>query len=379
MSLPQKRGRSVCSDQETSSDVKPGSGNDDPFVVVAIVSTNDIHNILGCLTSLTASTHRNFWIVICENGGPEAFDRARKSLAEADFIHEHKVQRRDLSSVGWTQGHVHFYLAEGRQPVTLLKSAKNLGYAGGVNACITAAANTPWDAVWVLNPDTFPEPKALAALVRHQKEGNYGMVGSRLVFVASGLVQAWGGWRWFPLLGEGRPLGYKQSADTMPDIADIERRMAFISGASMYVTRAYVETIGMMDEEFFVYNEDVDWCQRRGAFRLGYAHDSLVRHIHGATAGASSTHKPSRSRFNTYLTERNRILLARKRFGAKWPLFAAIALLQTSEHLVRVGSFRQFSFAVEGWWAGVRGETGAPGFMRSANASDISQFFERKI
>ena len=379
MSVPQKRGLNASSDAETSSDVKPTIAADDPLVVVAIVSTNDIHNILGCLTSLTTSTHRNFRIVICENGGPAAFEHATKSLAGASFMREDKVPRRGVSSIGRTQGYSDFYLADGKQPVTLLKRDKNLGYAGGVNACIVAAANAPWDAVWVLNPDTFPEPEALAALVRRQKEGNYGMVGSRLVLVASGLVQAWGGLRWFPLLGRGRLLGYNQPADMMPDIADIERRMACISGASMYVTRAYVQAIGMMDEEFFVYDEDVDWCQRRGAFRLGYAHDSVVRHIHGATAGASSTDKASSSRFNIYLTERNRILLARKRFGARWPFFAGIALLQTFEHLVRVRSFRQFGFAVEGWWAGMRGETGAPGFMRSVNAWDITQFFERKI
>ena len=111
------------------------------------------------------------------------------------------------------------------------------------------------------------------------------------------------------------------------------------------------------------------------AFKLGYAHDSVVRHIHGATAGASSTHKASRSRFNIYLTERNRILLARKRFGARWAVFAGIALLQTFEQLVRVRSFRQFGFAVEGWWAGVRGETGAPGFMRNVKCVGHQSIF----
>jgi N-acetylglucosaminyl-diphospho-decaprenol L-rhamnosyltransferase len=378
MSAPQKLGRNVCSDNETPPDVKSRGANDDPLVVIAIVSTNDIRVILGCLTSLTASRHRNFWIVICENGGPEAFERTRSGLAEANFIRKDKVQRNDGFPVAWTQGHADFQLADGKQRVTLLKSAKNLGYAGGVNACILAAANAPWDAVWVLNPDTFPEPDALAALVRRQKEGNYGMVGSRLVFVASGLVQAWGGLSWFPLLGRGRLLGHNQPVDAIPDIPEVEHHMTFISGASMYVTRVYVETVGMMDEEFFVYDEDVDWCQRRGAFRLGYAHDSLVRHIHGATAGASMQKRTS-SRFNVYLTERNRILLARKRFGAKWPLLALIALLQTSEHLVRLRSFRQFGFAVEGWWAGVRGETGAPGFMRTADVSDISPFLKRKV
>jgi len=64
----------------------------------------------------------------------------------------------------------------------------------------------------------------------------------------------------------------------------------------------------------------VDWCLRRGDFKLGYAHDSVVHHIHGATAGASSTHKATRSRFNVYMTGRNRILIARKQFGSKWPV-----------------------------------------------------------
>ena len=125
MSVPQKRGLNASSDAETSSDVKPTIAADDPLVVVAIVSTNDIHNILGCLTSLTTSTHRNFRIVICENGGPAAFEHATKSLAGASFMREDKVPRRGVSSIGRTQGYSDFYLADGKQPVTLLKRDKN--------------------------------------------------------------------------------------------------------------------------------------------------------------------------------------------------------------------------------------------------------------
>ena len=124
-----------------------------------------------------------------------------------------------------------------------------------------------------------------------------------------------------------------------------------------------------MDDDFFVYVEDVDWCLRRGRFRLGYAHDSIVRHVHGATSG-SSTAKPRRSRFNIYLSERNRVLIARKRFGAGWPLFAAIALGETLEYLLRVGSVRQFAIALAGWWAGMRGETGPPAFIQPASGRD---------
>jgi GT2 family glycosyltransferase len=155
-------------------------------------------------------------------------------------------------------------------------------------------------------------------------------------------------------------------------VAEVERRIGFISGASMYVTRAYVDAVGVMDDDFFLYDEDVEWCLRRGAFRLGYAHDSVVRHIHGSTSGSSTT-KAHRSRFNVYMTERNRVLLARKRGGWRRPLLVAIALLETVEHLVRVGSLEHFRTALEGWWAGVRGETGMPSFMRAAGEGDLRQ------
>jgi N-acetylglucosaminyl-diphospho-decaprenol L-rhamnosyltransferase len=183
------------------------------------------------------------------------------------------------------------------------------------------------------------------------------------------LVQTWGGIEWHPWLGRGRLLGENQAAETVPDIAAIERRFGFISGASMFVTRGYIEANGVMDEDFFVYDEDVEWCLRHGSFTLGYAHKSVIRHIHGATSG-SSLKKTNRSRFNLYLTERNRVLLARKRFGRWWGFIAFLALLQTTEHLLRVRSLRHFRIALEGWWSGIRGETGAPGFMRTDGPDD---------
>jgi N-acetylglucosaminyl-diphospho-decaprenol L-rhamnosyltransferase len=337
-----------------------------PMVVIAIVSTDEAHNIVGCLTALAASTHGSFRVVICENGGEAGFQRTARALAALDLLRPAPAPAG--SATVSRDACAEFEFAAGGQRVTVVRAPCNLGYAGGINSCIAAAGKAGWDAVWVLNPDTFPAPHALAALIERQKEGGYGIVGSRLVFVATGLVQTWGGIEWRPWLGRGRLLGWNQPADTAPDIAEIERRIGFISGASMFVSRAYIEKVGVMDDDFFVYDEDVDWCLRRGSFRLGYAHGSVVRHIHGATSG-SSLNKATRSRFNLYLTERNRVLLARKRFGRWWGLVALLALAQTAEHLVRVRSLRQFRIALGGWWAGIHGETGAPGFMRDDAAS----------
>lgn len=339
------------------------------MVVIAIVSTDEAQNIVGCLTSLAASTHRDFHVVICENGGAAGFERTTRSLDGLDSMRASGATGPYEIAIAWRHPFRDFRFTPGGQRVTVLNTPANLGYAGGVNACIEAAGRAGWDAVWVLNPDTFPAPEALTALVRRQAEDDYGIVGSRLVFVASGLVQTWGGIEWRPWLLRGRLLGANRPAETIPDIAEIERRIGFIIGASMFVSRAYIDAVGVMDDDFFVYDEDVEWCLRRGSFKLGYAHDSVVRHIHGATSGSSLT-KAKRSRFNLYLTERNRVLLARKRFGRWWGLAALLALAQTSEHLLRLRSLRQFRIALDGWWSGMRGETGAPYFLRKQRGYD---------
>jgi hypothetical protein len=90
---------------------------------------------------------------------------------------------------------------------------------------------------------------------------------------------------------------------------------------------------------------------------MAYAHDSVVRHIHGATAGSSRV-RAKRSAFSIYFGERNKVLLMRKHLGALAPLAIAGAGLASVEYMLRTRSPSQFMMALRGWWAGARGETG---------------------
>ncbi len=343
-----------------------------PHVVVAIVATDEVKNILGCLSCLAESTYREFSVVICENAGPEAFAR---DVREAE-------EKLDVSEAPETEGFSfkradcrRFHFCYDKRLVTILGAPENRGYSGGVNACI-AVAGAGWDFVWVLNPDTFPEADALGALVRRQAAAGYGIVGSRLVFVSSGRVQLWGGLKYWSLLGRCRSLGFNQPLEATPNVEEVEAQLDIISGASMLVSKDYIESVGVMDEDFFVYYEDVEWSLRRGRFRLGYAHDSVVRHLAGATSGSGGP-RPKRSKFSVYLGERNRVMIARKRFSSAWPLFTLFAMLQTTEHLVRFRSWRSFKIAIAGWWAGIRGETGMPRFMRGSEGPAVKAFLRR--
>jgi GT2 family glycosyltransferase len=171
-------------------------------------------------------------------------------------------------------------------------------------------------------------------------------------------------------------LGHGQPAEVTPDLREVEKALDVVAGTAMFVSKDYINTIGVMDEDFFVYHEDSEWSLRHGAFRLGYAHDSVVHHVAGATSGSGGP-RPKRSRFSIYLSERNRVILAKKRYRSVWPLLAVVALLQTLELLLRFHSWRSFKIALGGWWAGVSGETGMPGFMRTAQGTATKVFLRR--
>ena len=318
-------------------------------VEIVIVGFRNAADVRRCVSALAQQSHRDFGVHVCENGGAAAFDALVEALATLGELADAPSLPRALRSA-------RIVLASG-QDVTLHEAAGNLGYAGGINVCFDALSSAPHDYVWILNPDTVPDPHAIAALIAHQQAGGYGIVGSRLVLMGENRIQLYGG-RWRGWIARGYNIGLGVPAEAPVDVAAIERALDYVSGASMFVPRAYVETAGKFDERYFLYCEELDWCFRRGAWRLGYAHDAIVEHAHGATIG-SSLDKKSRSALSVYLDERNKLLFTRRFRARLYPLALLTTLLLIGQY-ARAGAWGNLRVALAGWWAGLRGETGLP-------------------
>jgi N-acetylglucosaminyl-diphospho-decaprenol L-rhamnosyltransferase len=319
-------------------------------VAIAIVGYRNAGDVRCCLAALAASTEKNFTVSICENGGPAAYKDLIAGLK--GLVDFEGALAADQNVCEARAGK----LRPGGEPVRVFCATGNLGYAGGVNVVLRVLANGAWSALWILNPDTEPEPGALKALVARAREG-YGVVGSRLVYKATHQVQAYGG-RWRPNFARAQNIGMFQPEDAAVDSADIERAMNYVLGTALFATKAFVDAVGPMDERYFLYCEEVDWCLRRGARRLGYAHDSLIYHQGSSTIGANAPVK-ERSGLSVYLAERNRLLLTRQFYPWRFPLVTLVALALTGKYIL-AGAFKNFFVALSGWWAGIRGETGRP-------------------
>jgi N-acetylglucosaminyl-diphospho-decaprenol L-rhamnosyltransferase len=320
-------------------------------VTVAVVAYRNPDDIIGLLASLAQQSDQDMVIHICENGGPTAFSTMAAAMTSA--LGQGAV---DDGALHGALRSVTLRMANGA-PVHLHLAASNLGYAGGINLCLRHAAAQEWQALWVVNPDARPEADALRLMRERLRERDCGIVGARLVFAEGGKVQSYGG-KWRKGIARGLNLGFGQDASVKPDAMVLEGLMDYVSGACMLVSRAFVDVVGPMREDYFLYCEEVDWCLRRGAFKLGFAADAIVWHGHGSTIGSNSNRR-KRSRLAVYLDERNRLLLTRNIYPQGFPVTALVTFALLSQYLVD-GAAENFRHALSGWWAGMRGETGPP-------------------
>ncbi len=302
-------------------------------ITVCIVAFRNAGEIADCLAALGRSTSTDFEVVICENGGAPAFDALRDAVPS---------------------------VLAGGQNVTCLLADGNSGYAGGVNLCMEYRRDAR--AWWVLNPDTLVEPGTLGALLARLDRGDCDAVGGTL-YHPDGMVQAHGG-HWRGWLARPESIGHGTSLSIVPDAAMVERRMNYLLGASMLIGRRFVERVGLMRDDYFLYAEEVEWCLRGVALgmRLGFAPDARVCHGQGGTTGSADSVR-KRPRLPIYMDERNKLLVVRDTTPLRLPVAILASFALTFMRFGRRGAWRQWGYALGGWWAGIRNQRGIPAWL----------------
>jgi GT2 family glycosyltransferase len=178
--------------------------------------------------------------------------------------------------------------------VRVLTSPGNVGFARGVNRGLAEAGGR---LLLLLNPDTLPRPGALAELARFlDAHPDVGAVGPRILDPDGGLQLSC---RRFPSHWTGLFNRYSLLTRLFPDnpwsrsylMLDFDhastRDVDWISGACLLTRREVVGRIGPMDEAFFLFNEDVDWCRRMhdAGYQVVYHPAARVVHAIGASRG----------------------------------------------------------------------------------------------
>lgn len=280
-------------------------GNRQPAVAVIIVNWNGRHWLESCLSSLHQQTFLDFEIVVVDNGSQDG-------------------------SVRW--------LAEQWPEVRVLAQKQNTGFAQANNTGIGA---TGGEYVVTLNNDTQVEPTWLAELVNPASDAEVGMV-------APCIVQ----WREPTLLDSAgievdrAGIAWQRGWNRPVTAMSVPGEVFGPSAAAALYRRAMLEQIGLFDNDFFAYYEDVDlaWRARQAGWRCHYAPTAKVSHWHSATADTMGTRK-------LYLMSRNKIWTLMKNYAPSLPSLPALLFYDLLGAAYQVGR--------SGRWAAVQGRLDA--------------------
>ncbi len=245
-----------------------------PSVAVVVLDWNGGEETLACLDAVFASEAVRPRVILVDNASRESvIPQARDRYPTIDVV------RNDM----------------------------NLGYAGGNNVGLRIAREAGAMHVLVLNNDAELRPDALRELVAvAQSDDRIAAVGARILRHddPARLWMAWGELTYrqslVRLVGEGALDG--------PDYV-VRRDVPWVSGCALLLTRAGLEQVGLFDEEYFAYHEEVDWCARARelGLRVVYAPAASVTHRgEGSSGGGRYVSRKQ------YLAARNMVRFVRR-------------------------------------------------------------------
>jgi hypothetical protein len=324
-------------------------------IYIIVLNWNGIADTLSCLESLLRLTFESALtprIVVCDNASSDdSIARMRRWASGEDPAPAVTGALAELVEPPITKPlNLREYVrADGErggernaQPdVTLIHTGDNLGYAGGNNVGIRyALARGDADYIWVLNNDTVVDPDALSMLVdRARVDREIAMVGSTLrYFDQPDLIQALGGCTFNPWRVRARPIGEGSAFRALADAetAEIEARTAYVVGASILVSVSFIEDVGLFEEDYFLYFEELDWAERARRsktrkWKLAFAPGSVVYHKVGASAGTQE-----RSAFSLRMLYGNQLRFMRRFFPALVPLARFSMLVEGCKALAKL-------------------------------------------
>lgn len=229
---------------------------------VVIVNWNGKHYLSSCLISLRKQVYQDFEIIMVDNGSSDG---------SVDFVRENFPE------------------------VEVIESSVNLGFAAGNNLGFQHAMG---EYIALLNNDAEADPRWLDELVKvldssEKIAGACGTMSSleekeRVVFTLTKID---------PL--SAKAYWINQASE--------QREVDYLMGSGMLIRRSVIDQIGGLDEEYFAYFEETDWCARaiRAGYSLMYIPTAIVYHKQGGSVA---------SEFQYYMMWRNRIRFALKNF-----------------------------------------------------------------
>ena len=259
-------------------------------VGIVVLNWKKVDDTLACLESLRQLEYPAFEVVVVDNGSADGSPALIRERFEG---------------------------------ISLIENSRNLGFAAGNNVGIRHLLRRGVDYVLLLNNDTIVTSELLRVLVDYaEADPEIGILGPKIYYHReANIIWSAGG-----TLGPTGEPGHLRVGETDDGSPESVRDVDYVTGCAILIKRRVVERIGLLDERFFIYFEEAEWCARarRAGFRVVYVPEARMWH-------KIEMGERRYSRRYTYLMARNRLLYLRLKGATPWVMCrASLALLRTA-------------------------------------------------
>ncbi len=298
------------------------SGIAEPLVTVCVLNWKSEDHTIACVRSVLDQSYPHLKVVVVDNGSTQDSESSLRGSG-LDF--------------------------------ELLCMRRNLGFTGGVNTAIRHAMEGGADFVWLLNSDAVVEAETLSTLMAAALREPGTGIWSPLICSEGGDAEIENcGTQVNIQTGEIEAFDRLDQAQRCLETAP---EQFCVWGTAMLVSRKTFEQIGALDEQFFAYYEDTDYCVRAQQAGIGVSLVSAARVIHGPTRQSVQYSPPPH---RAYYLARNLILFWRKHAprGSRWKF-----VYWTIKTLLRNRNTGKFTgearlAVLDGIWCGLQKKTG---------------------
>lgn len=247
--------------------------NNPPKVAIILVNYNGDEDTLECIKSLETIQYDNKEVFVIDNASSEP-TKLEESLKKFSWVH-------------------------------FIQLEKNIGFAGGNNVGIQHALQKGVDAVLLLNNDTVVKKDFLNRMVEvWNNDESIGVVTGKILYFAD-QDKTWfaGG-----SINLNKAKIQHLNANRKDTQENIVKNITFATGCLMLIPCKVLEKVGALDEDYFMYTEDADYCCRiqKAGYRIVYTSYSVIYHKVSASTGGRG------SKFSQYYRTRNDLLLLRR-------------------------------------------------------------------
>lgn len=292
------------------------------LVAAVVLNWNQPVDTVECVQSLLELNHPSFWVIVVDNGSTD------------DSV-----------------SHLQSVFGES---IDLVTTSTNLGFSGGNNEGIRHALAHGAEYIILVNNDTVAKDANLITVLvdAFRRDPKIGLACPTILYAENPAVPWYAGASYSLWKGGGKH--HQRFCD-----ADRPIDTGYATGCCIMASRPVIETVGFLDETFFLYEEDVDWSLRakKAGFRIVYVPATTILHKVSRSSGAAGN-DGTYSAKTVYYKFRNHILLVRKHGNGiqkylLWPIYIGGQVLIHSLGYLLLRRLHKFRAMVKGIVDGV--------------------------